>query len=148
VGAVGLLFLRPASFAREWREVRGDEPHLVVYGERGRPIRVRARDAKADRSLACALGSLLRAEMSLVGPRPRPPEDVQGDEALRALFELARPGLTGSWRMLDAGSLGGPEETSLALSSLQNQSLLGDLKIVLKTIVRPRPASPAARRLR
>ncbi len=145
-GALGLLLLRPWAIARELTAPKEHEAQLVVHGEAGRPIPVHA--ACATRiPLAHALGHLLRGEMSLVGPRPRSPEEVRGDEALRVLFELTRPGLTGSWRTLDPGTLGGPEETSLALSSLQNQSLLGDLKIVLKTLARPRSTSPVRGRL-
>ncbi len=146
VGAVGLLLLRPWAFRRELRPPPADVPHVIVHGEGGRPLRVRS--ARMPRiPLTHALGLLMRGEMSLVGPRPRCLREVRSDEALRVLFELARPGLTGPWRIVDPAALGGPDETSLALSSLQNQSLLGDLKIVLKSLARTRSTSPVSRRM-
>lgn len=144
-GAMGLLFLRPFAFAREMRAVEAKETHDVVHGERGRVFRTRALgDGRLP--LAAALGHLLRGEMSLVGPRPRRAEEVAADEELRVLFDLARPGVTGSWRAFAPLELRREEEISLALSALQNQSLLGDLKILLKTLKRPRSTPMASRR--
>jgi lipopolysaccharide/colanic/teichoic acid biosynthesis glycosyltransferase len=140
------LFLRPFSIAREMRAVPADESHDVIHGERSRAFRTRALgDGRLP--LAAALGHLLRGEMSLVGPRPRRAADVTGDEELRVLFDLARPGITGSWRAFSSHELRREEEISLALSALQNQSLLGDLKILLKTMKRPRSTPKASRRI-
>ena len=50
------------------------------------------------------------------------------------LFDLVRPGATGPWRLHDDDHLGTEEETSLALSYLQNQTPLEDLKLMLRTL--------------
>jgi hypothetical protein len=136
-GGLGLMLLRPFALMREIRGVSPNEEHEVVHGEGGRRFRTRALGA-GRLPLAAALGHLLRGEMSLVGPRPRRAEEVAQDEELRVLFDLARPGVTGAWRILVDHEPTPQEEISLALSALQNQSLLGDLKILLKTIRRPR----------
>jgi hypothetical protein len=145
-GALGLVFLRPFSLAREMRAVGEAEPHDAIHGERGRVFRTRMLgDGRLP--LAAAFGHLVRGEMSLVGPRPRRAADIAADEELRVLFDLARPGITGSWRAFPPHELRREEEISLALSALQNQSLLGDLKILLKTMKRPRSTPNVSRRI-
>ncbi len=144
-GVLGLVLLRPFSFARQARPVSTQEPHHLLHGEGGRPVRARSLPENG-MPLAEALGHLARGELSLVGPRPRRTGEVARDEELRVLYDLVRPGLTGSWRLLRPEELGGEEEASNALSSLQNQSLLGDLKTLLKTIRRPRPTPTVPRR--
>lgn len=144
-GVFGLLLLRPFSFFREMHAVSDVETRATLHGEGGRAVRSRAERGERH-LLSGALGHLARGELSLVGPRPRLEVDVARDEELRILYDLARPGLTGAWRLLDPERLGREEELSLALSSLQNQSLLGDLKLVLKTIRRPRTTPMVSRR--
>jgi lipopolysaccharide/colanic/teichoic acid biosynthesis glycosyltransferase len=77
---------------------------------------------------------VVRGNLALVGPRPRAPREVAASEELRLLYDLARPGATGPWRLHDRDGLVADEETSLALSYLQNQTPLEDLKIILRTL--------------
>jgi undecaprenyl-phosphate galactose phosphotransferase len=83
--------------------------------------------------------------MALVGPKPRTPVEVEAHEELRVLFDLVRPGMTGLWRIHSHEDLTLEEEVSLSLSTLQNQSPVEDLKILLRTFA-PAKTTPVPRR--
>ena len=134
VAALGILLSGPPAWVRALRSVDPDHPHELVYGLGGRVFR-RARPARSRR--AETLGHVLRGDLALVGPRPRSPEEVEGRDELRVLFDLTRPGATGTWRLHEQDGLGVEEEISLALSYLQNRTPWEDLKILLKSL-RPR----------
>jgi len=139
LAAVALVFLGPAAWVRAARRPRPEEPAEAVHGLGGRAFRRRLPDPGGRRRTAETLGHVLRGELALVGPRPRSPEEVESREELRVLFDLVRPGATGTWRLHRGSSLGLEEELSLALSYLQNQSPLDDLKITLRTLAQAGP---------
>jgi hypothetical protein len=128
----GLLLLGPLAWVRAARVVQEDEPHDVVVGLAGRTFRRRL-PGRGSR-LAETLGHVLRGELALVGPRPRPPAEVEEHEELRVLFDLVRPGATGPWRVHAREDLDREDEMSLTLSYLQNEAPLEDLKTVLRTL--------------
>jgi len=76
-----------------------------------------------------ALGS-----MSLVGPRPPLPEEVEqyGDDVRRRL--LVRPGVTGLWQVSGRSDLSWEESVRLDLRYVDNWSLAADLLILWKTL--------------
>jgi len=79
------------------------------------------------------LWNVLRGEMSLVGPRPPLPSEVElyaGHETRRL---LSKPGITGLWQVSGRSSLSWEESVRLDLSYVENWTLLGDLIIILKT---------------
>jgi GT2 family glycosyltransferase len=131
VAAAGLMLLGPLAWARAFRRVDPGEPHDLIHGLRGRTFR-RARPKRSRR--AETLGHVLRGDLALVGPRPAAPEEVARREELRVLFDVARPGATGPWRLHERDGLGTEEELSLALSYLQNRSPWEDLKILLRSL--------------
>ncbi len=71
--------------------------------------------------------------MSIVGPRPPLPSEVEGysDEVRRRL--LVRPGLTGLWQVSGRSDLPWPEATRLDLYYVDNWSPALDLVILAKT---------------
>ena len=77
---------------------------------------------------------VLSGKMSLVGPRPHPIAEVDGyDEADR--FRLAtKPGLTCLWQVMGRSDLPFGQQVILDWLYLEHQSLLVDIKILLKTI--------------
>ena len=80
--------------------------------------------------------NVLRGEMSLVGIRPV--ERAQLDMRLpsdQSLYEVLRPGLTGSWQIDGRSSAVHHERLELDRAYIANWSLAGDLRILLKTPV-------------
>ena len=127
LSGAALLLLGPVAWMRAFRPVREEEPHEVVVGLAGRTFRRR----RPDRSRRPeTLGHVLRGDLALVGPRPRTPGEVEGEEELRILFDLVRPGATGPWRVHAQETVEPEAEMSLTLSYLQNEAPLEDLKMV------------------
>ena len=78
--------------------------------------------------------NVLRGEMSLVGPRPPLPSEVDkyDQDVHRRL--LVRPGLTGLWQVSGRSDLSWSESVRLDLYYVDNWSLVQDLVILLKTL--------------
>jgi lipopolysaccharide/colanic/teichoic acid biosynthesis glycosyltransferase len=85
------------------------------------------------------LGNVLLGEMSLVGPRPLPSEDlnpdglsehhaVWADQRVRVL-----PGITGLWQIRGRSELSFEQMMELDLHYLRNWSLALDIQILLET---------------
>lgn len=79
------------------------------------------------------LVNVMRGHMSLVGPRPPLPGEVEiyGDDVRRRL--LVRPGLTGLWQVSGRSELSWRESVRLDLYYVDNWSMVGDLIILAKT---------------
>ena len=80
------------------------------------------------------LVNVLRGEMSLVGPRPHPLDDVElyDDVATRRL--LAKPGMTGLWQVSGRSDLDWEQAVRLDLYYVENWSLAADLLILARTV--------------
>lgn len=79
--------------------------------------------------------NVLRGEMSLVGPRPPLPYEVEAYSAwhLRRILEV-KPGLTGLWQVEGRSVVGFDDMVRLDLRYARNWSILLDLKIISKTV--------------
>lgn len=79
--------------------------------------------------------NVLKGEMSLVGPRPPLPYEVEKYEPwhLRRILEV-KPGITGLWQVHGRSSTSFDEMVRLDLRYVQNWSLWLDLKTLLKTV--------------
>jgi lipopolysaccharide/colanic/teichoic acid biosynthesis glycosyltransferase len=73
-------------------------------------------------------------DMSLVGPRPPLPSEVEGYEnhVHRRLY--IKPGLTGMWQVNGRSDLSWEESVRLDLYYVENWSLTGDLVIMWRTL--------------
>lgn len=79
------------------------------------------------------LFNVLGGSMSLVGPRPPLPNEVeQYAHHVHRRF-LVKPGITGAWQVSGRSRLSWEDTVRLDLSYVENWTLLGDLAIVLKT---------------
>jgi exopolysaccharide biosynthesis polyprenyl glycosylphosphotransferase len=80
------------------------------------------------------LFNVLTGSMSLVGPRPPLPREVEayGDDARRRL--LVRPGMTGLWQVSGRSELSWEETVRLDLRYVENWSITLDCVILWKTI--------------
>ncbi len=78
--------------------------------------------------------NVLRGDMSIVGPRPPIPYEVEAYELWHRKRLDMKPGLTGLWQVSGRNSLPFEEMVRLDLFYIENWSLLLDLKIVLRTL--------------
>lgn len=81
------------------------------------------------------LFNVLRGDMSIVGPRPPIPYEVEAYELRHRRRLDMKPGLTGLWQVSGRNRLPFEEMVKLDLFYIENWSLLFDLKIVLRTVM-------------
>lgn len=80
------------------------------------------------------LYNVLRGDMSLVGPRPPLVREVADYTKYDKLRLTVTPGCTGLWQVSGRNELSFHEMVELDLTYIQNRSVLGDLKIIFKTL--------------
>jgi exopolysaccharide biosynthesis polyprenyl glycosylphosphotransferase len=78
--------------------------------------------------------NVFRGEMSLVGPRPRLPAEVELFEQDMHRRTLVRPGMTGLWQVSGRSDLTWAESVRLDLYYVDNWSMVIDLVIILRTV--------------
>lgn len=79
------------------------------------------------------LFNVLAGSMSLVGPRPPLPKEVEGYEKTVRRRLLVKPGLTGLWQVSGRSNLSWQDSVRLDLYYVENWSLAGDIVILFKT---------------
>jgi exopolysaccharide biosynthesis polyprenyl glycosylphosphotransferase len=80
------------------------------------------------------LWNVLRGEMSLVGPRPHPLDDLAGYEISHLARLDVTPGLTGLWQVTARRDPSFERGMELDREYIRNWSLMSDFRILLKTI--------------
>ncbi|HET9481873.1 MAG TPA: sugar transferase, partial [Candidatus Polarisedimenticolia bacterium] len=86
------------------------------------------------------LFNVLKGDMSLVGPRPLPASDLDGDGMSRehAFWALERtrvlPGITGLWQVRGRSDLGFDDMIRHDVSYARTWSIAQDLRILLETL--------------
>lgn len=80
------------------------------------------------------LFNILHGSMSLVGPRPPLPGEVEAYEEDVRRRLLVKPGLTGLWQVSGRSNLSWQDSVRLDLYYVENWSLATDLIIILKTV--------------
>ena len=78
--------------------------------------------------------NVVRGEMSVIGPRPPLPYEVQWYEEWHRRRLDVVPGITGLWQVSGRNRLSFNEMVRLDVQYLEDWSLLGDLKILMLTI--------------
>jgi len=78
--------------------------------------------------------NVLKGDMSLVGPRPQLPGEVEGYEGDVSRRLLIKPGITGLWQINGRSSLGWEESVRWDLYYVENWSLTGDIMILWRTL--------------
>lgn len=76
---------------------------------------------------------VLKGEMSLVGPRPPLPYEVEMYQKHQMGRLAAHPGITGLWQVSGRATTSFDEMIELDLNYIENQSVRSDLKILLLT---------------
>ena len=77
--------------------------------------------------------NVVRGEMSLVGPRPVVPDEVENYGERRALYLSVRPGITGAWQVNGRSTVDYPDRVDIDEEYVRRWSLWLDVKILLKT---------------
>jgi len=126
--------------------VVGAEAHLdsLVEGHDGNEVLFKKRDdprvTKVGRVLRRysldelpQLFNVLRGGMSLVGPRPPLPSEVEKYESDAVRRLRVKPGMTGLWQVSGRSNLSWEESLRLDLRYVDNWSLVLDLQILWRT---------------
>lgn len=77
--------------------------------------------------------NVLKGDISLVGPRPHQPHEVDGYQREHKRIFVARPGITGLAQISGRSDLDYDEEARLDIYYIENWSLKADIAILLKT---------------
>ncbi len=78
--------------------------------------------------------NVIRGEMSLVGPRPPLPEEVDEYRQWQKQRLRAKPGITGLWQVSGRSNIPYDEMLKFDLYYIENWSLWLDIKIILRTV--------------
>ncbi len=78
--------------------------------------------------------NVLRGEMSLVGPRPPVPYEVERYSQRDWLRLAGKPGLTGTWQVYGRSKVTFQDMVTMDIDYLQRQSLSEDLKLIFLTV--------------
>jgi undecaprenyl-phosphate galactose phosphotransferase len=78
--------------------------------------------------------NVLRGEMSLVGPRPLVPGELEAHGGLK-LYQKVKPGITGWWACNGRSNIDYRERLDLEYYYVKNCSLYLDLMCILRTLV-------------
>ena len=81
------------------------------------------------------LWNVLKGEMSLVGPRPPLPREVESYTDYHKQRLSVVPGCTGLWQVSVRSSVGFEEMVELDLHYIQNRHFFYDIKLICKTII-------------
>ncbi len=79
--------------------------------------------------------NVLSGQMSLVGPRPPLQSEVDEYETHVSRKFLVKPGITGLWQVSGRSNLSWEEAVRLDLYYVENWSIIGDVIILLRTVV-------------
>ncbi|MGM0585370.1 MAG: sugar transferase [Pseudomonadota bacterium] len=112
--------------AEEWRATRklADDPRVTRFGEF---LRRTSLDELPQ------IWNVLRGEMSFVGPRPVPADELKLYGAARAAYQAMRPGITGLWQVSGRNEVAYAERVQLDVNYLRRMSFWFDLKVILLT---------------
>lgn len=80
------------------------------------------------------LWSVLKGDMTFVGPRPPLPEEVESYTLEERRRLDAKPGLTCLWQVSGRSNIPFQDQVQLDIQYIESQSLWLDIKLILKTI--------------
>lgn len=80
------------------------------------------------------LWNVLRGDMSLVGPRPSLPREVEEYTHYDCQRLLVTPGCTGLWQVSGRNSLSFDEMVELDLHYIEKRSFFYDVKLIIRTV--------------
>jgi lipopolysaccharide/colanic/teichoic acid biosynthesis glycosyltransferase len=78
--------------------------------------------------------NVLRGEMSLIGPRPVVPDELNEYGDKRRILLSVKPGMSGAWAIVGRGEVGYPHRAAIELGYVQRWRLKADLSILWRTL--------------
>ncbi|MFC1600274.1 sugar transferase [Patescibacteria group bacterium] len=144
VGQYGKLFnflkfrsMKPKTHNMRYEEladkdIRKDSPMVKIKND-PRVTRVGKFIRKTSIDELPQLWNVLKGDMSLVGPRPHLPEEVDKYEQHHKFVLSLKPGITGLAQISGRSNLDFEKEIQLDTYYIENWSLQNDIKIILKT---------------
>lgn len=118
---------------RTMSDERDDDGELLEDELRLVPVGRRLRSASLDE--LPQMWSVLKGDMSLVGPRPLPMAYVERYSAEQRRRLDASPGITGWAQVQGRNTLSWPDKLSLDVWYVDNASLRVDIEILLRTVL-------------
>jgi len=109
----------------------GETLYKLAVDDRITPVGRRIRSWSVDE--LPQLFNVVLGDMSLVGPRPAIPYEVESYPAWYSKRFAVKPGLTGLWQVSGRNQRTYEEMVSLDIDYAENRSFLGDLAILAKT---------------
>ena len=79
--------------------------------------------------------NVLKNEMSLIGPRPLVPGELDKHDGNHRIYERVKPGITSWWASHGRSATSYEERLALEYYYVENRSLLLDIKCIIATIV-------------
>jgi len=112
-------------------EGEGETLYKLAVDDRITPVGRRIRSWSVDE--LPQLFNVVLGDMSLVGPRPAIPYEVESYPAWYSKRFAVKPGLTGLWQVSGRNQRTYEEMVSLDIDYAENRSFIGDLAILAKT---------------
>jgi lipopolysaccharide/colanic/teichoic acid biosynthesis glycosyltransferase len=78
--------------------------------------------------------NVLRGDMSLVGPRPVIPDELNEYGDKRRVLLSVKPGMSGAWAISGRSRVGYPQRATIELGYVQRWRLKADLSILWRTL--------------
>jgi lipopolysaccharide/colanic/teichoic acid biosynthesis glycosyltransferase len=112
-------------------ETGGEDLYKLAVDDRITPVGRRIRSWSIDE--LPQLFNVVLGDMSLIGPRPAIPYEVESYPAWYGKRFAVKPGLTGLWQVSGRNQRTYEEMVSLDIDYAENRSFLGDLAILART---------------
>jgi lipopolysaccharide/colanic/teichoic acid biosynthesis glycosyltransferase len=80
------------------------------------------------------LWNVLRGHMSLIGPRPVVPDELNEYGEKRRVFLSVKPGLSGAWAITGRSRVGYPDRAAIELGYIRRWRFGRDLSILWRTV--------------
>ena len=109
----------------------GEDLYKLAVDDRITPVGRRIRSWSVDE--LPQLFNVVLGDMSLVGPRPAIPYEVESYPTWYAKRFAVKPGLTGLWQVSGRNQRTYEEMVTLDIDYAENRSFIGDLAILAKT---------------
>lgn len=127
------------EYRREYKIV--DDPRLIGYKKAGDGVKcfgAKLRKTSFDEVPQILINILILGNMSVVGPRPILPDELEENYTpqQQKLLLSVKPGLTGYWQAYarNKAGYGTGERQNMEMFYIENRSFILDMKIIFKTV--------------